>query len=486
MADEQPDIFISYSRANSEFVDRLDADLRARGFNVWVDRHRLEGGQLWAQEIDTGIARCDLFLLVLSPTAVESPYVRHEFEEAERLGKRLLPVVFKNCVIPAWLASADGTHRQDFTDTDPNAYLLNLKRLLFAIEDPTLNLSAPTDQLYNQALRLRTTNSESAAIILQHLIDREPAYFGGQPQRDLAALEEQLYTTRAAWLRARAQQARQEGQYGVEAASLGVLIALGNHDSDMYNWAQEYLPIAQQNRTMLGPYGVIQDRIADGDTTTARALLENLWNQAPYFRDPANLAPTLGLTLPPTYDHDKAAAAERKRFEKACALLQGDLSSKWLNDVRANLGQQNYDLDDPAASAAIGQMIKAWRKNRRLLAKSEQPGKDHTYSVEVIVSPEGCIFWFLFGLLALPGVWLLISGQGTRAVVPCALGLILGLVIEVSGFNYIRTAESHVRKRRERLQQKAIDARGSAEQHYERWRQLAERICQQRINAIER
>ena len=27
-------IFISYSRADSDFVDRLDADLRARGFDT--------------------------------------------------------------------------------------------------------------------------------------------------------------------------------------------------------------------------------------------------------------------------------------------------------------------------------------------------------------------------------------------------------------------------------------------------------------------
>src|SRR5690242_9497473 len=100
MADEQLNIFVSYSRADSEFVDRLDADLRARNFSVWVDRHRLEGGQLWAQEIGAAIARCDLFLLVLSSTAVDSSFVRHEVEEAERLEKRLLPIVYKASVIP--------------------------------------------------------------------------------------------------------------------------------------------------------------------------------------------------------------------------------------------------------------------------------------------------------------------------------------------------------------------------------------------------
>ena len=49
--------FFSYSRSDSEFVDRLDADLRARDFKTWVDRRKLEGGQNWQQEIERAIER---------------------------------------------------------------------------------------------------------------------------------------------------------------------------------------------------------------------------------------------------------------------------------------------------------------------------------------------------------------------------------------------------------------------------------------------
>jgi hypothetical protein len=105
MANEQQSVFISYSRTDSAFIDRLDADLRARGYSTWVDRRRLEGGQYWEQEIDAAIVLCDLFLLVLSPSSVNSIYVRHEFEESERLDKRLIPLVWQaqGLVIPAWL-----------------------------------------------------------------------------------------------------------------------------------------------------------------------------------------------------------------------------------------------------------------------------------------------------------------------------------------------------------------------------------------------
>jgi hypothetical protein len=38
-------VFLSYSRGDSQFVDRLEAELCVRGLDVWVDRRRLEGGQ---------------------------------------------------------------------------------------------------------------------------------------------------------------------------------------------------------------------------------------------------------------------------------------------------------------------------------------------------------------------------------------------------------------------------------------------------------
>ncbi len=287
----------------------------------------------WEREINAAIARCDIFLISLSPPAVNSPYVRQEFEEADRLNKRMLPILYQNCAIPAWLAAADKIQRQDFTNT--SAYALNLKRLLYAIQDPTLDLSARTDLLYNQALRLRATEPERAAIILQHIIDREPTYFGGQAQRDLADLEAQLYAARVARLRAQAEQARQQGEYGVEAASLEALLALSDRDTTATTWAREYLPIAQQNRALLGPYGVIQQRVADDDTTTARTLLQNLWSQAPYFRDPANIAPALGLSVPPTYEQMQRPPNEKPR-NRHCRPLSAN-EKPWWKPLSANV-----------------------------------------------------------------------------------------------------------------------------------------------------
>lgn len=310
MAGASISIFFSYRRVNSTFVDRLDADLHARGFSTWVDRRKLEASQAWLQEIDDAIARCNLFLICLSPDAVASDYVRHEFEESQRLGKRLMPVLFENCTLPAWLAAVSAKQWQDFTH--PSEYALNLKKLLYAIQYPTLPLGAPTSQLYDEALKVRGSDPERAAILLQHIVDSDPTYFNGRPQRDLADLEAQLYPTRVAFLHASAQQARRQGAYGVEAASLEALLDLGDRDVATYEWAKEYLKVALENRAMLEPYGNVQSALDRDDIPTARTLLREVWAKAPFYRDPAGIARDLGIEreMPITYEEDKERRLE--------------------------------------------------------------------------------------------------------------------------------------------------------------------------------
>jgi|GEM_PF-2690877 len=85
-------IFISYSRVDSDFVDQLEADLRLRSFSTWVDRQQLEGGDDWAAKIQTEIDQCDCVLVVLSPEAAASEWVRREISYAQSLKKRIIPL----------------------------------------------------------------------------------------------------------------------------------------------------------------------------------------------------------------------------------------------------------------------------------------------------------------------------------------------------------------------------------------------------------
>lgn len=481
MPDEQMQIFISYSRENSNFVDRLDADLQARGFKVWVDRRRLEGGQQWQQEIHAAVARCNLFLLIISPAAVDSMAVRQEFDEAVGLSKRVLPILFEYCVIPSWLASIANIHNLDFSMDD--LYHLNLKRLLYAILDPELDLSGSTDALYNRALRLRSIDPERAVIILQHIVDRDPSYFGGQPQKDLIALETQLYPSRIARLQVQAENARQQGQYGVETASLQAIIKLGKQNTDAFNSATEYLPIARQNRALMGPYAVIQERVSEGDLTTARAMLLNLWTQAPYFGDPAKLATRLDLHAPHTYDQDKAVTDERKRFDLACSQLQSDLSSETVVSLREKLQIQGYDIADPQSVHLVTQMVESWKENailqKHVDTKNAQSGcsvPGWVIIVTAVLIPLICGDFGSAHASVLP--------FGGSVVIPIVIGVLIDVGILCVIFCLLLVLGLIAYFRPDPTLGKAKRLRESAKNDFERWRELANIVLQQRIDEI--
>src|SRR5512141_423104 len=89
------DIFISYSRRDTEFVTRLAGDLNARVAGVWFDQTAIQMGENWHDEIMEGINECKAFLLVLSPDAAESKYVREEVNKALELGQTIFPILYR-------------------------------------------------------------------------------------------------------------------------------------------------------------------------------------------------------------------------------------------------------------------------------------------------------------------------------------------------------------------------------------------------------
>jgi predicted ATPase len=93
-------IFISYAHADSAFVDRLEADLRKLGFDPWVDRERLKGGQRWRRELQEAVKRAQALLVVLSPDAIASQNVQIEYNYVLELGNLVIPLYFRQCEVP--------------------------------------------------------------------------------------------------------------------------------------------------------------------------------------------------------------------------------------------------------------------------------------------------------------------------------------------------------------------------------------------------
>jgi hypothetical protein len=87
-------IFLSYSRADRQFVDELVPLLRRVYGNdsIWFD-DEIHGGAAWWKLILSEIAQSELFIYLISNDSLESPYCQAEFREALRLRKQVLPII---------------------------------------------------------------------------------------------------------------------------------------------------------------------------------------------------------------------------------------------------------------------------------------------------------------------------------------------------------------------------------------------------------
>jgi WD40 repeat protein len=93
---ERPDVFISYSRADRAFVQRLVAGLDTRGQEVWVDWEDIRKSANWRARIHAGIESAIAVVPVLSPDFAASEVCRDEIEHALAQNKRLIPIVARD------------------------------------------------------------------------------------------------------------------------------------------------------------------------------------------------------------------------------------------------------------------------------------------------------------------------------------------------------------------------------------------------------
>lgn len=124
--------FVSYSRADTDFVLRLCQDLRTAGASIWLDKLDIHPGEEWDQAIERGLSECGRMLVVLSPNSVTSQNVLDEIGYALLRKKPIIPVLYRDCEVPYRL------NRLEYVDFR-TAYDERLKYLLSAIGDAKEN-----------------------------------------------------------------------------------------------------------------------------------------------------------------------------------------------------------------------------------------------------------------------------------------------------------------------------------------------------------
>ena len=94
--ERKTNVFISYSRKDSEAADRLHAALSAQGFNPYLDKHDIAAGEDWKARLGGLIESADTMVFLISPDSIASDVCDWEVNHAELKGKRILPVVTRD------------------------------------------------------------------------------------------------------------------------------------------------------------------------------------------------------------------------------------------------------------------------------------------------------------------------------------------------------------------------------------------------------
>ena len=85
-------MFLSYSRTDRAYVDRLAAHLEAEGIPVWYD-YDLVASDRWDEVIRDQVGTCAAFVVVMTPAAEASAWVKREINHAEKTGRPIYPLL---------------------------------------------------------------------------------------------------------------------------------------------------------------------------------------------------------------------------------------------------------------------------------------------------------------------------------------------------------------------------------------------------------
>lgn len=97
--------FISHSSQDKRFVRKLKADLNENGILTFFDEDSLEFGDSLKERLEVALDESTHFIIILSPHATESNWVKFELKEAinlfdKKTVKKIIPIKYRNCEIP--------------------------------------------------------------------------------------------------------------------------------------------------------------------------------------------------------------------------------------------------------------------------------------------------------------------------------------------------------------------------------------------------
>lgn len=93
------DLFMSYSRRDKDFVQKLHGAIEETGRDVWIDWENIPLTAEWFEEIKRGIEGSDAFVFIITPDSICSEVCQEELKYSLEHNKRLVPILRRDLTL---------------------------------------------------------------------------------------------------------------------------------------------------------------------------------------------------------------------------------------------------------------------------------------------------------------------------------------------------------------------------------------------------
>lgn len=233
------DVFLSYSRRDSEFVQRLAGALSERGKDVWIDVDGIRDAEVFPAALQTAVERSDGFVFVISPDSVGSRFCEQEVEHALDLRKRVVPLLRRQVAdeqVPA------GVRERNWIPFDDDARFADgVQRLVDALETD-LEYTREHTRWLVKALEWKAEDRDSSFLLRGAELGAAERWLAGAQGRQpepTALHRELLYRSRVSATR------RLRALAGAMAVLLALAVVLGVVALDQRNEARSQGEVAR-------------------------------------------------------------------------------------------------------------------------------------------------------------------------------------------------------------------------------------------------
>ena len=259
-------IFISYSKKDSEFSYKLADDLESAGFKVWIDRS-IGGGEDWRKSIERNLRASGEVIIVVSPNSMTSEWVTHEGSLAYGWEKNLFPVLIEPVAsLPPWL------EEYQWIDFVNRSYGTAFDELVAALTPPN-----PIQDLLNHEVQ---THKQTGVVIdedtLRVIKNAQATLKINEEAQNLIALSDQVVEARLRrerQVQLELENARRQRERIINAVGIASLIFTVLITAASYVFGPKPTPQA--------PNGIVSIELA-GDLNTFQAMVAS-WNNVNYF-----------------------------------------------------------------------------------------------------------------------------------------------------------------------------------------------------------